>query len=362
MTAELAAAVGAALGGVVALAGTPVAARVAARTDFYDRPREYRAHARATPFLGGAAVSAAFLIAAVGVGGVGSDYVVLLPCVLALWAIGTLDDRTAVAPQWRLLAESIMAAALFIDGLGWKLTGSAWLDLGLTLVWIVGLVNAFNLMDNLDGACGTVGSVAAAGFGALSVIQGDAVLAGMAFALAAACAGFLRSNLARPTKIFLGDGGSMPIGFLVAAIGMIASRRLPHGGSGLLTVAMMVGVVILDTALVSLSRTRRRVSLATGGRDHLTHRLLLKLGTPLRVSLALALGQALLSGVAIAATRLGNVPTLIGATVAVVLGSVLILVLDTARWRPAGIAIGPLPALNSRVRSAAVDPAAADHG
>ena len=89
-------------------------------------------------------------------------------------------------------------------------------NLLLTALWVIGVVNAFNLMDNLDGAAASVAAVSAACVGALAVIGDDVPLAVIAFALCGALAGFLRFNLARPSRIFLGDGGSMPIGFLLA--------------------------------------------------------------------------------------------------------------------------------------------------
>jgi UDP-GlcNAc:undecaprenyl-phosphate/decaprenyl-phosphate GlcNAc-1-phosphate transferase len=332
---------GVGIGGIVALTATPAAIRVATRTDFFDRPREYRTHGAPTPFLGGAAVLAAFLVAALAVGGV-RHYWVLLLCASVMWAIGTIDDRIAVAPRWRLLAEAAAAAALFAAGLGWRLPVSPPLDFLLTIAWCAGLVNAFNLMDNLDGACATVGCVSAAGLGILATIHDQPVPAGMAAALAAACAGFLRWNLAKPSRIFLGDGGSMPIGFLVAGLGMAISRHLRIGDAGFLVIALIAGAVILDTALVSFSRTRRGVSLLTGGRDHLSHRLLARLGSARSVAGALALLQASLAGAAIVSDRLGSDAVFLLALLAASLGLLAIAVLDGEDWRAVGVA-APAP-------------------
>lgn len=339
MTAELSAAVGFAVGGAATFAATPLAIVVARRTDFYDRPRGYRKHGAATPFLGGAAVLVGFLAAAFAVGGASGRLLVLLACAIGFWLLGTVDDRIAVSPRWRLLAEVVSAVVLIAAGLGWKLGGDGLEDV-ISVIWIVGLVNAFNLMDNLDGACGTVAGVSAAGIGTLAAIYGQPALAGLAFGLAGACLAFLRWNLAGPAKIFLGDGGSMPVGFLVAALAMATGSRLHVGDANLLAGALLVGLPILDTALVTYSRTRRRVPLVTGGRDHLTHRLLLALYSPRAVAAALAVAQATLCALAIAAD--GSGAEMLGAiaVVAVTLGLVAIVILDTARWRPAGIAVG----------------------
>jgi UDP-GlcNAc:undecaprenyl-phosphate/decaprenyl-phosphate GlcNAc-1-phosphate transferase len=341
MSAELSAAVGFAVAGAAALVTTPVAIRIARRTAFYDYPRGYHQHLAPTPLLGGAAVVWAFLVAAVAVGAT-AKLLVLVGCAVGLWIVGTIDDRVAVAPKWRLLAEIGAAAALIAVGLGWK-TSDGGADIALTLLWVVGLVNGFNLMDNLDGACGTVGCVSAAGIGTLAAIHGESTLAGLAFALAGACAAFLCWNLAAPARIFLGDGGSRPIGLLVAGLSMATARHTHVGDANLLAAALMVGVVILDTTLVSISRTRRGVTLATGGRDHLTHRLSLVLGSPRAVAGALAIVQATLCALAIAGDRFGTEILGILAVLTTLLGVVTIGVLDRARWRPVGIAARARP-------------------
>ena len=355
MSAELSAAVGFAVAALATFAAVPVAIAVARRADFYDRPRGYRKHGVPTPLLGGAAALIGVLAGAVAVGGTRGRLLVLIVCAVVLWLVGTIDDRMAVAPRWRLLAETMAAVALFAVGLGWSTNAGGIVDAVLTVVWIVGLVNAFNLMDNLDGACSTVGCVAAAGVGVLATIHARPALAGLAFAVAGGCAVFLRWNLASPARIFLGDGGSMTIGFIVAALTMATARDLRGGNADLFVGALIVGLPILDTALVSVSRKRRGVTLVTGGRDHLTHRLLLTLYTPRRVAAALGLTQGMLCAGAIAGDGLGTEAISVFAIVAVAFGAVTIGVLDTARWRPARIAVGERRATAGRTARPAVD-------
>jgi UDP-GlcNAc:undecaprenyl-phosphate/decaprenyl-phosphate GlcNAc-1-phosphate transferase len=328
-----------AVAATASLAATPVAIRVARRTDFLDRPREYHMHASPTPLLGGAAVIAAFLLAALAIAGASGSLLVVLGCAIGLWVLGTIDDRFAVSPKWRLLAEVGAGVALFTANLGWKTALGGVGDLVLTVISVVIAVNAFNLMDNLDGACSSVAAVAAAGIGALAAIRGDTVIAALAFGLAGACAGFVPWNLAEPAKIFLGDGGSMPLGFLVASLAIATSRHDPGGGTGLLAGALLAGLPIFDSTLVSFSRTRRGVPLVTGGRDHLTHRLLPRLHSARAVAAAVALLQALLCGVAIAGHELGTAGAAALAFATFVIGLAAIVVLDTERWRPAGIAL-----------------------
>ena len=340
MSIELPALLGFILAAGVSFAATPVAIRIAARTGCYDHPREYRRHAAPTPFLGGAAVLFAVLVATPIVQPSGS-LVVVLGCAIVLCVLGTIDDRGAVSPKWRVLAEAGAAGAVFAAGLGWDTSLSTTADVALTIVWVVGVVNAFNLMDNLDGACGTVAATAAMGVGVLAAIKGEGAVAALAFALAGACAGFLPWNLEGPARIFLGDGGSMPIGFLVAVLAMAASRHANGGNAGVLLGALFVGLPLLDATLVVFSRMRRGVTPVTGGRDHLTHRVQLALGSPRAVAVTLAFGQSTLCAVAIVGYQLGAAVLAAFGLAVFLAGMVAILVLDTARWRPDGIAVGP---------------------
>ena len=271
----------------------PLAIRLAVATGFLDHPAGYKKHGRATPYLGGLGVMAAALPIALLVGG-GSDLVVIVACAAGLCLVGIADDRVHLGPVTRVFAEFVAAFALWQADLGWLLFDEGVLNLALTTLWVVGLVNAFNLMDNLDGASGSVGGVSAAGVGLLAATQGETAIAVMAFALAGACAGFLRFNLARPSRVFLGDGGSMPLGFLLAAGVTAIPATEGFGTAAVFAVVPLVGLAVLDTTLVVVSRVRRGVGVLTGGRDHLTHRLLKILGTPQMVALTLAGAQAAL--------------------------------------------------------------------
>ena len=342
MTMGAAVAVGFAVSLVVSLLATPLAIRLARRADFYDRPREYRQHAVPTPFLGGAAVLCGFLIAGLVLGDIAPRLLIPVIGAVAMWLLGTLDDGLHVAPRWRLLAAAGAALALYLGGLGWNTAATGVVNLPLTILWIVGLVNAFNLMDNLDGACSTVAAVSAAGIGIVAAIKGQPAVAGLAFALSGACSGFLPWNLAGPARIFLGDGGSMPIGFLVAALAMLTARHSDSGRAGILLGALLVGLPILDVTLVSLSRIRRGVSLLTGGRDHLTHRLLLALRSPRWVAIALAVSQGLLCAMAVVGYELGTPVLAALALLSFLAGVAAVLVFDSARWRPGGIAPRPV--------------------
>ncbi|MFA4929026.1 MAG: MraY family glycosyltransferase [Patulibacter sp.] len=283
---------------------TPLAIRAASRWGFHDLPVGYKTHRRATPYLGGAAVMAGFLVAIAALGAAvdGSRTLVLAGSVLVLWVVGTIDDRRTVSPGLRVAVELLLAAGVWAAGLGWD-SGTALVDLPLTMLWVVLVVNAFNLFDNMDGASGTLAFVVATSAGVLGLVEGNAWLAAGGGALAGACLGFLPYNLASPARIFLGDGGSMPIGFAAAVLVMAGTSDALPAAQAVPVAVVLVGVALLDTALVIVSRRRRGVSILTGGHDHLTYRVRSRLGTARRVALVLGAAQAVLAALAIGATQ-----------------------------------------------------------
>jgi UDP-GlcNAc:undecaprenyl-phosphate GlcNAc-1-phosphate transferase len=302
--ARLIAAFGLAL--LTSLAVTPLAISVATRADFRDHPAGYKAHAAPTPYLGGAAVFGGFLIAA---GLTGPDLGPLLPIVggmAVLCAIGTLDDLVEVSAGVRLTVEVAAAAALWAFDLGWSVSGSDAVNLALTIGWTVGLTNAFNLIDNADGAAATIGAVTAAGVAALALSQDDMGLAMLCLGLAGACLGFLPYNLSAPARIFLGDGGSLAIGFGLAGAVMALPGDVRGDWSIPLAALLLAGLPVIDTMLVLVSRTRRGLPLFRGGRDHLTHRMIGRLPSPRTVAALLGVVQAVFAAVAVGTLELGE--------------------------------------------------------
>src|SRR4051794_12125546 len=303
--------------------------RVALRFDFVDRPGGYKGHSRSTPYLGGTAVLGAVAMALFVSGAATSRFAALFVWAFVLFVVGTIDDKRNLNPLTRLVIEIVAAAALWNYGLGWAVFDSDVLNIALTVVWVVGLVNAFNLMDNMDGAASTVAGVSAAGIAALGAVYGDTTLALIGVSIAGGCLGFLRYNLAKPAKIFLGDGGSMPIGFVVAGAVMAAPGTQGFGWSAILALAPMVGLPILDTTLVVISRRRGGRPVLSGGRDHLTHRLRAMLGSGRAVVVALATVQTALCLSAVGLSQLSVAFVIVAAALFAVAGAFTIFVLET---------------------------------
>ncbi len=335
MSPDLDAAAAFAIAAIATYLATPLAIAVAVRTQFFDLPAGYKGHKTPTPYLGGTAIIVGILAAVLVVRGQATTHWVIIVGAVAIWAMGTIDDRINL-PIWvRTLAEAGIAVLLWETGRGWGVFHNDAADLALTIIWVVGVMNAFNLMDNMDGAAASVAAVSAIGAGALALITGDTALAALAFAVAGACFGFLPWNLAKPARIFMGDGGSLLLGLLVARVTMAAVTRNYLGPSGVIVAALLVGLVILDTTLVTISRSRAGRSVLSGGRDHLTHRLAGYLGGPRDVALTLALTQLFVCGVTIGVARAGVGWVLLAGSLGVVLGLGLIWQFErAARLKP----------------------------
>jgi UDP-GlcNAc:undecaprenyl-phosphate/decaprenyl-phosphate GlcNAc-1-phosphate transferase len=328
------------------LALTPLAIRLAGRTGFYDHPVGYKGHDAPTPYLGGLAVIGGMLLAALAFGRGSSQLAPIAIGAAVLLGVGTIDDRYALTPLTRIAIEVAVAGLLFAGGVKWVLFGSEVLNFAVTAFFALGVINAFNLMDNMDGACGSVAGVSGAVLGILALAQGSPAIAAIAFALAGACLAFLRYNLASPARIFLGDGGSMPVGFTVAGL-IMAMPGTRHLGWAFVPVAIvLVGLPALDTALVVVSRLRRGAGVFTGGRDHLTHRLRAKLGTARNVAAVLVAAQTFLVGVGAVLVTVDESVAAFMASLLIVVGIAVIAFLETPEWAPAP-APEPAPELSA---------------
>jgi UDP-GlcNAc:undecaprenyl-phosphate GlcNAc-1-phosphate transferase len=320
----------------VTMLTTPLAIRVAVRTSFFDHPIGYKGHSRPTPYLGGAAVMAGILAGTV-LFDAADDYKRMIGAALLLFLIGTLDDRIQLGVLLRGIAQVATAIAVWAVDLGSTMLHNPTADLLLTIVWVVGITNAFNLMDNQDGATGTVAAVCGLGIGTLALMAGGPVaipLAVVAFSVTGSCLGFLPSNLSKPAKIFLGDGGSMPLGLLIACM-ILAIPDGRFDWTLLLVIAPLAGLPILDTTLVVVSRLRRGAQVLSGGRDHLTHRLLALLGSERKVALVLAVAQAALCGLSIALFQTDQQTVVAVAAAYLVAGACVIALLEVWAAAPA---------------------------
>lgn len=251
---------------------TPLAARLAVRLGIIDHPKEGRIHQRSTPYLGGLAVAAGLVLTAWLSAGAEGELLTILLASLALAGLGFVDDHRTVRPAMKFIVEAGAALALWTVGVRAGLFGVEVLDALLTVFWVVAITNAVNMLDNMDGLAAGVATVSAGTFALIAASLGDFLVASFALAIAGALVGFLFHNFP-PARIFLGDGGTLMLGFLLAALGLQLDLV---GQGGLVRSAipvLVLGVFIFDMALVTLARQVGQRPLFRGGTDHSSHRL-----------------------------------------------------------------------------------------
>ncbi len=264
---------------LVAAGLTPLLRSTAFRLGWVAKPAPRKIHLRTMPLLGGVAIYVAFIAALLLFGdrfyvrqGVGILLGATLCSFLGLW-----DDRSGL-PAWaKLLGQLLAALPLILTGVQVQLFPFEVLNVAITLLWVVGITNAMNLLDNMDGLSGGVGAVAAAFFLLLAAGSGQYLVGALAAALLGACIGFLVYNV-NPASIFMGDTGSLFLGFMLAAVGI--KLRFPDNVTFVtwMVPLIVLGLPMLDTALVTISRLRRGLNpLTAAGKDHISHRLV-KLG------------------------------------------------------------------------------------
>lgn len=324
---------------------TPLAIKLAVKTSFFDLPAGYKGHKQPTPYLGGAAIVAGLLVG-IAAGGLHHHYVPVVVCAAVVWVMGTVDDKFSLPIVVRVAVEVAIGVVLALSGLGWQVFHTGAANDVLTVFWVLGVMNAFNLMDNMDGAAATTAAASAVGAAVIALLSDQRAPATLCLATAGACVGFLPRNLSKPARIFMGDGGSLPLGLLVAAMAMTSVTREYLGPKGVVIGGLLVGLVIFDTTLVMISRSRNGRSVLSGGRDHTTHRLRQWLGTPRNVAITLAATQLGLCGVTIVVARAGGGWVLLAGGVALMFGAGLIWQFETSPlFRPehpgviAGVAV-----------------------
>jgi len=285
----------------ISLVGTFLARYAAVRLDWLDQPNHRKVHANPIPLLGGIAMYMAFLISVLVTDSrtvLAEGTTVLIGATLLL-VVGVIDDQRGLSPRTKLLAQASAAILLVIGGGGVGFFPFGWMNLAATILWVAAICNAMNLLDNMDGLSAGVAAIACAFFTLLALLQGQIWVSTVAAVLLGATLGFLRFNW-NPATIFMGDAGSLLLGFLLAVLALklrfpdVDPRRtwpIP---------LLVLAVPIFDTTVVTISRLGRGVPITSGGRDHVSHRLV-RLGLSVRQTVgAIYLVAALCGGAAIA--------------------------------------------------------------
>ena len=309
---------------------TPVAAVLARRMGVLDRPNERKAHVEATPYLGGVAVVVGLVVAGIVIGSTARQAAVIAACAMAIFLLGLYDDVRGLGPVSKVGVEAALAVVLWFADVRAGFFGIPALDLVLTIAWVVVIVNAVNLLDNMDGLASGVAVIAGIAYFSIAAAQGDYLVTALAAALAGTSVGFLRHNFP-PARIFLGDAGSLLLGLLLAVLGLLIDLAGPSNAVRIGIQALILGVPVFDTALVVVSRWRGGRPITLGGTDHSSHRLFRVGLSGRQVAFVIYAGQLATASVAVA---LVNAPS-IAATVALA-------------WLSIGTAVGVMVGLRRR--------------
>jgi UDP-GlcNAc:undecaprenyl-phosphate GlcNAc-1-phosphate transferase len=303
---------------VLSLVLVPIALAVAVKFGVLDHPGPAKGHTKAVPYLGGAAIVVAFA-AVVLVGNAVDPPPSGLPQLAGFLGLGVLlalvglvdDLRGGLSPWLRLVLEAGAAVAVWAMGSDAHLAGvPGAVDALVSVVWIVGVTNAFNLLDNMDGLSAGTAVIAALSIFGIAVLQQRYLVAALALALAGCAAGFLRANF-HPAKIYMGDAGSLFLGFVLAVL-LLKLRATAPTRVPVAVILAVPGVALFDTTLVVVSRLAHRRSPFAGGQDHTSHRLV-RLGLSVRGAVVTIYGAGVvLGGAALLMYELGSSARIVG--------------------------------------------------
>ncbi len=259
-----------------ALALTPLTRLLARATGYVDHPDPRKAHAHATPLLGGVAIAAALVLAPLLAASIGASTIAapslgLVAGALIAFTLGLVDDRRPLGPRAKLIGQLAAGACLVWSGTQVPVLRENPLLGFLAVVGVASLLNAINFLDNMDGILGSLIPVTAGGFAALALIHGAPVHLTFAWGLIGACAGFLVYN-APPARIFLGDAGSHLLGYALAALAL-QSLEGPFAWPHVAAVLVILAYPIFDATFVVWDRISGNRPIYVGSIDHTTHRL-----------------------------------------------------------------------------------------
>ncbi|HZK44071.1 MAG TPA: MraY family glycosyltransferase [Syntrophomonadaceae bacterium] len=265
---------------VVAYFLTPLTIKLAFKIGGTDEPDHRKVHVEVMPRLGGLAIFVAFMIPMLLIGKISGPFIGVMIGATIIFAVGIIDDIYELS-AWVKLIGQIIAASIAIyfgvmvhfvtnpfDGL----LNLGFLSIPVTLIWIVGVTNAINLIDGLDGLAGGVSVIAAATMGVISLLQGQPAVALAALILVAAILGFLPYNF-HPAKTFMGDSGSNLLGFILGCLAVMSAAKSATLLS-LFVPIVILGIPIFDTFFAIVRRINNKAPIFQPDKDHLHHRLL----------------------------------------------------------------------------------------
>lgn len=252
---------------------TPLVRKLAQRTGFVVQPRRDRWHQRPTALLGGLAIYGSFVSGCLLIAPQFSGMRLILLGGTLMFLIGLVDDFVPLKPAVKLVAQVITSAIVVYFGRRLPWTHYEAINIVVTILWLVGVTNAVNLLDNMDGLAGGISLIACAFLSVTFVLNGQMSQALLPALLGGAVLGFLVYNL-HPATIFMGDCGSLLLGFVLSASALLSDYdRARNLGAVLFAPMLILLIPIFDTCVVTVARKLAGRPISQGGRDHTSHRL-----------------------------------------------------------------------------------------
>jgi len=301
---------------------TPVAIRIALSYNLVDRPDgRLKNQAAPVPYLGGMSIYLAFLLTLAVTYDFNREVLALLLAGTIVVLFGLVDDIGALSPKAKFLGQSLAILALMKAGILIEIVYLPWyVSYPLTYLWLLGMTNAFNIIDIMDGLSAGVGFIAAASLLTVAVMNGNAQIAVITATLAGSLLGFLRFNF-DPARIYLGDTGSLFIGLNLGALAMIG-RYTDNNPVAVIVPVVLLGVPIFDTLFVMYVRRLRGISMFLGSPDHFALRLR-KWALSKRQTILASYGAALFLAVAGIAIMMSGSRTALAIVAALLVGFLL---------------------------------------
>jgi UDP-GlcNAc:undecaprenyl-phosphate GlcNAc-1-phosphate transferase len=262
---------------ILALALCPFAIRLAARLRLVDVPGSlpHKQHTRSMPLTGGwVLLLTMLLVGGPAIAGPRSELIPILASSLIVFLFGVVDDRIGLSAPYKLLGQGAASAVLILSGVQVLLFPPSlnWANIALTVIWLVGIANAFNFVDSMDGLAVGLAALSSGFFMLVALESGQTELSSLSAVLMGACIGVYFFNVS-PARLFIGDAGSQWLGFMLAAIGIVYTPVGFLRSQSWFVPILLVGVPIFDTFLIVMSRLRRRRPLFRANLDHSYHRL-----------------------------------------------------------------------------------------
>jgi len=309
------------VGFALSLGLTPLTRQLARRIGLLDQPGGRKIHGSPMPLMGGLAIYGAFVIALLLFPN-WPQYIVELGSILAgatwLAIVGFIDDRNSLSPWIKFPAQFLAAGVVIASGIHTDIFHNLILDTILTTFWIVGIVNAINFLDNMDGLAAGISAIASATFFLLAASQGQELVGALSAALCGAAIGFLIYNF-NPATTFMGDMGSLVLGYVLAVLAIKLHFFAQSPVVTWMIPVLVMGMPLFDTSLVMFTRLREGRSLVRGAKDHTSHRLAI-LGFSQRQAVLTHYGVCVMLGLSALLVSQISVETgeLIGGAVAII--------------------------------------------